>query len=231
MLVYTMPGFWKGRAGAPAFSSFALSADDGQVSSKAVTISAAAGELLIGIGSLRGAGLNLNAIAGWTQLFSGENAHGQNANFKTRNQWRVAPGGGISNPALTITGGNSDEWGWGCLKIAGANAATPIHQAAILESTGSGTTNPDAPSVTTTVPNCLIVRIAVSAGQVASQDSGYPASHTGVFARNVLGPENSQSIAVAWAVQTTAGATGVADFSALLGSITDWFGITLAIRS
>lgn len=213
----------------PLLDSFALAiSDGGLVSSKTATISASAGDFLISVGSLSEGGVNLNAIATWTSLFGGEDAHTERPNFKTRVQHLLAAGS-VSNPALTTTA-SSDEWGWACLKVTGGDGTTPLHQSAILETTGGGTASPSAPTVTTSVPDCLIIRIAVCRGTLVMQDAGYPAGHTGVFARQIAGAENLQVIAVATTVKATAGVVGAASFAGLITAANDGFGITLAIQ-
>jgi len=127
---------------------------------------------------------------------------------------------GASEPASYTTSVSGFAWNTGLIRISGANTTTPINASAVGTRTTSSTPS-NAPSVTTTLNNCLIVSFAAAA------DTGYggavPPSPPGTLtSRYGLGqnPYNNDdeiewkiSSSAATRLNDTAGATGTFGWS------------------
>jgi type II secretory pathway pseudopilin PulG len=89
------------------------------------------------------------AAAGWTQL-----DRGASSGAVTLGVWyKVA---GASEPAPTFTWTTGEQaYGW-IMRFTGQDATNPINASAVFNQTSA---TPQSPAVTTTVPNCLILRI------------------------------------------------------------------------
>jgi hypothetical protein len=213
-----------GASSVPAFNSFALNfADEGGVTSKTVTISGVAGDLWIGFVKMTH-DRTINDPSGWSLPII-DISHNETVQIKMKMWWRILTGA-TSNPAFTISNG-SDEWGAGVLAFKGA-ATTPIDVAA-TDNNDTGN-SPICPDATTTGANRLILRLFADAASIASQDANYPASTTGIFARNIVGAENSQSVGAAYHTQASAGATGTAQFNNAMAASGRLIAVTIGIK-
>lgn len=192
-------------AAAPVAEGFGLSTDDlGNVSARTATFNGLSGELLLGF-IVNGSGVQtLNLPTNWADADAGTIAHDSLSAFLTRWMWDVI-GANQASQEFTISG-STDEWWPGVVRISGAHATTPIHQIAF--DTSQTTTDPVSPDLTTTVDNCLIVRIMITRDVSLTDDTGYPSGTTGVFVRANVGAEVPVYVGVAWEEKATAGAVG-----------------------
>jgi len=143
-------------------------------------------------------------------------------------------GGGALDASISVDlSGNRPAVG-GLITISGAaaNASQPnIHGGT------TGTSNdPSAPSVTTTVNNCLVFAVIHARGghNLAVLDPALPSGWTHLFsAKTSAGNDPSgtthSTAAVAYKTQVSAGATGAATWTDGLGDSVPWSGAQIAI--
>jgi hypothetical protein len=137
------------------YRNFSESKTASDVASIAVSIPAgtSAGDLLIAAVAMDGsAGSSTltTAATGWTLIDRGDNG----AAVTLGVWWKIA-GASESAPTFTWTGGNEQAYGW-IMRFTGHNAANPIN-ASYMD--GQKNITPTSPAVTTTVNNCLILRM------------------------------------------------------------------------
>ena len=162
-----------------------------------------------------------NVLSGWTAVIDNIIENGR-ASVRVLRKTAGASEG--SDYTFTWTGVNQRSHGT-ILRITGFNSGSPID----VTGTNTGTTiSPTAPDVTTTVNDTLIVRYFGSNG-LSQVDTGYPASHTGVFS----GPDNGGGTGrvgagAAHEDLATAGMPGTGVFT--LSGSEEWSATTVAIE-
>ncbi len=177
----------------------------------------AAGNLLIGIVAVN-AQVSVSASAGWTPLSQG-NCAGTTNTCRLAIFYRYYDGTG---PSVTFSwDGASRKAIAGVLRYSGASGVPTVGTLA------TGTSNaPTCPSVTTTVPNSVIVRV-FAAGDNTLAASPYPAGHTGRYALQLGGGGSDLASGAADTVQAAAGPSGTAAFA--LTASSNWAAQTIAV--
>jgi hypothetical protein len=156
--------------------------------------------------------------SGWTLIAIQDNGETGAVDVSLANYWKI----GDSEPSTyTWTLGTSRKWIGAVYRISDFNSDDPIH----AFNTNSGTGQyPTAPSVSTTIDNCLILR------SIAADDdwsvTNFPSGSTPLF-QDDAGYDSAMS-AAAYHEQSTAGYTGTAQFR-LSGSDV-WVAMTIAIN-
>ncbi|MFX1556985.1 MAG: hypothetical protein ACFFC9_07010 [Promethearchaeota archaeon] len=160
--------------------------------------------------------------SGWTLIENGyQGGYGEDVRLAT--YWKI---GSSSEPQSYRWGvgydyyGNYPIWIGVIYRISNFDPDTPIHQSAVTTGVSS---NPTAPSITTTIDDCLVFRM------FASDDdwtvSSWPSGTTPIFQNNA-GYNTLTSAASAYN-KTFAGSTGSGIFT--IPSSEKWVGITIAI--
>ena len=160
-------------------------------------------------------GANITGIpSGWTEITNRDMSN----NIRLATYWKI----GSSEPATyTWQGSSSRKWLGAIHRISGADTSNPIN--ASNDSNGNSS-NPNAPSVTTSVDNCFILRMYSAEGD--EQASSYwPSGTTGIFQDDSSGTVVG---AAAYETQGLSGSTGSASFS-MTGS-KKWVAATIAIE-
>jgi hypothetical protein len=159
------------------------------------------GDLLIVFASKDdGAGgtISITVATGWTQ---GEVRQvGTTGNNSIQSGWWYKVAGSSSETAPVLTSTDADSWAWCVVNVEGAGAFNTLANASDIA--GAPYT---APSVTTTVDNCLILQAMASDGAV--QPTPYPSVYL------ISAKDNAANgLGVGWFFQKTAGATGTKDW-------------------
>lgn len=156
--------------------------------------------------------------SGWTEIEDGiQNGPGPDVRFAT--YWKI----GSSEPVTyTWSSSLSTRWIGAIHRISGFDLNNPIHASEV--STGMSA-NPTVPSVTTTIDNCLILRM-FGADDDRTVSTYWPSGTTPIFQED-LGSGSIIS-AAAYHNQTLAGSTGTAQFT--METIDRWVAITIAIQ-
>lgn len=165
----------------------------------------------------------LSSPGGWTLIQGGGSSPTDNT--PSLGLWyKIA---GASEPATyTFSSSSWEELYIAILRYTGHNPGAPINASAIQNSTGNnGNSTPTAPSVTTTVDNCRILRIFGA----DDDDNPYtsPGGHTERYSGQSGGGNGTCGGAGADTNQLLAGATGTAAFS--MNTSEEWRAITIAI--
>jgi hypothetical protein len=106
------------------------------------------------------------------------------------------------------------------------NARTSAFVDASSKTTGTTDSSAIAPSVTPTVDNCFILRLYGNDDDDVTYDSGYPASHTGLFCfPSTTGAD--LGFTGAYTTQTTKTSTGTA--TKTLNAAEEWWAMTVAL--
>ena len=164
---YVNVGAGSGSPSPPVFESVATASVDGSslvIGKPAGTVD---GDLLIAIVSGEDDGATITPPAGWTQIFSLVSSGG----FQAVAWYRVASGEPAS---FTFTSTLSHEMDGGVMRYSNTHPTTPIDVSAAVEDFG----NPTAPTVTTTVGNTQVLRVAALEDHTVA-DIDYPAGTTG----------------------------------------------------
>ncbi len=214
-LAFMLP--WPAAQAAPAFQSFA----EANATTASLTIAKPAGvvqnDLLLATLAARG-NTTISAPTGWTQVQQASNSTTQTlAVF-----YRVATAADITatNYAFGLTA--SVGVAGAILRYTGVDPRFPIDASGIA--TGSSTTA-TAPSVTATVADTTVVRIAgIPNGGALTVPTG---TTQRVNTRRNDGANNSTRLGVADATQAAAGSTGAAAFTNTSG---DWVAATVVLR-
>jgi RHS repeat-associated protein len=154
--------------------------------------------------------------SGWTQLLANTRSDASSAGNNLQVWYKVASD---EPSSYTITPDHSNLMGGSVMRISGQNTTTPIDVSGV---TASATGEASAPSVTTTVNNALALRL-VTWDQSKTINS-IPAGHTQSYYVDVSGHDNWGG----YKAQTTAGATGTAQFDLSSGS--PYVGFSVAIK-
>ena len=151
--------------------------------------------------------------SGWTEITDGQMVN----NVRLASYWKI----GSSEPSTyTWASDASCRWVGAIHRISGINTSSPINDS------GSGVGNsasPTAPSVTTNVDNCLILRV-FAAKDNAQASTYWPTGTTAIFQEDSAG---SVLTAAAYETQVTSGTTGSAAFS--MTATKKWVATTIAV--
>lgn len=168
------------QGGPPVIMGHAFTADTGSVSSKSVSLTIPAGNLALGWICDEG-NRTLNLPSGYADVHLGQVDHDDNASFDFRAVWDDLASQ-ITSQTFTIDTATT-AWDCGILNIAGAHGTSPINDYAV---TVSQTTDAAVcPAVTTTVDNCLVLRMLIIDNDPGSGVS-YPSGLDGVFLQHTL---------------------------------------------
>lgn len=167
--------------------------------------------------------------SGWTQVlhssFPNEGGDGCEAAIFEK----VA--GGSEPSSYTFSFAASEEGMCAVIRIDGQHASAYIDASAQASDNGFSLTDPVAPTVTTTVADCLVLRFyAHGNGLLASPYA--PPSHTGIHntsSDNTTATGGSAQGGAAYIDQASAGASGTAQFDTDLTSVVAWWAGTVAI--
>lgn len=203
------------------FESFAESQRDSGTTNINISLppGTADGDLLIATVATDGeTDASLTAPSGWTLLHRQASADDVSLGV----WWKVAGGSEPANYDF-VWSGSQEAYGT-IMRFSGQAASNPIHT--FNASTGSSS-SPTAPEITTTVDNCMILRIGgFDDDDINSGDAGMTGHSTIAMNRSGTGFGTAAGGA-AYTLQATAGVSGTADFS-LTGS-EQYVTITLAI--
>ena len=172
-------------------------------------------------------GENFSPPAGWTVITDRETSGVSppaDDNLQFAVWYKVAT---AAEPAdYTFTWGSDEDAVGAILRYDGVNPSTPIDASA--DAVGSSAA-PQAPTVTTTVSNAMVVRLFGSNDDDLPTPVGdvYPAGTIGRYAQETDGGGGDTTSAGADAIQAVAGATGTADFT--LAASEKWVATTVAL--
>lgn len=173
------------------------------------------GDLLIAMVAIDESGVNIVPPVGWTELRDVNTATARTAVF-----YLIA---GASEPSAYTFNFNSDEFRVGTMiTVRNVHQTTPINVNAT--SVGDDNTQPSAPSITTTVPDTLLVAF------VHATDGGTNTPPVGYTERSDVNISGRISGSVATKSQSASGATGAAVFTHS-GTIYDWRTEHIAVRA
>jgi hypothetical protein len=167
-----------------------------------------------------GVAASMTAPAGWTLV---NRLQGGSA-ISTGVWWKIAGASEASNYAFSWTS-NQKAYGW-IMRFSGVESAGPINASASAASSSS-TSSPPSPSVTTTVPNAMIVRIGGFDRDVVNIDNAGVSGHTTLTADECDTSSSAASGAAAYVLQPAAGASGSASFGLQSGE--EYVTFTLAL--
>ncbi len=137
--------------------------------------------------------------SGWTEIRDTDRSN----DVRLASYWKI----GNSEPSsYTWESDSSKKWIGAIYRISGINTSNPINASG---DTTKNTSNPTSPSVTTSVNNCLVLRMYGAEGD--EQASTYwPNETTALFQDDSSGNVVS---AAAYEYQASAGSTGIAEFT------------------
>ncbi len=116
----------------------------------------AQGDLLLAIVSHQaGKARNMTPPSGWTAVPNGDYSEANNTRIHA--WYHVAGGSEPSSYTFTLTGGSGEDTTGGILDITGAKTSAPINASLGQVNSANSSTSVQAPSITTTVPNTLLV--------------------------------------------------------------------------
>ena len=160
-------------------------------------------DLLVGVGGWYTASdPSVSPPAGWTEILEA---------LRTSYHWGGAwykVAGGSEGASYTWTTGSMTKSG-GIVRISGADTSSPINASAVSAGDGYGEAG-TCPTVTTTVEDCLILRVLV-VNYLDPDDVTPPSGFTTVFGAGSNGA--APAVIVASNEQQHIGATGTADFT------------------
>jgi hypothetical protein len=180
-----------------------------------------AGDLLVAtVAHQGGSGRGMTPPAGWSAVPNTDVYEGTNARIHA--WFKFAGASEPSSYTFTLTGGSQDTAG-GIIALSGANAVSPINVSAGQSNGSTGSTSVPAPSVTTTVPNTLLLyagalNVAAAWTQPPFMSEQFERATSGTY---------KVSIESATQPLTAAGATGTR--TATLSTSGRSVGITFAI--
>lgn len=179
------------------------------------------GDLLIGAVTFDGPEYPVTAPAGWNLIDYGNNANRMHFGV----WWKIADVTEPGSYTFTWDSSHAEEvYAW-IMRFTGHDPADPIHQFAV----GSGGSNsPTSPSVTTTVDNCMILRLGgFDDDDITVDDTGISGHTTMTMDRSSTGAVNTTSGGAAYVLQPAAGDSGTADFA--LTNTEEYRTVTIAI--
>jgi hypothetical protein len=139
--------------------------------------------------------------------------------------WKLA---GASEPAthtFTWTGAAEQAYGW-MMRFTGQSTANPINA---YSTYGESSITPTSPAVTTTVDNCLILRLGAFDGNDITVDNPGLSGHTAITMDKSAGSADCGTVSggAGYVKQSSAGSSGTSNFS--LGSSNEAQMLTIAI--
>ena len=210
--------------GAPQVRSVASNAGNSLAS---ITINKPAGtvqgDLLVAtVSHQSGGNRSMTAPAGWTAIAGTDVFEGTNAHI--HGWYRVAGGSEPASYTFTMTGGDGRDTAGGIIAISGANQATPINVSAGQSNGSSPSPSVAAPSITTTVPNTLLIFAGSGATSATYTQPGNMAEQ---FDRTTSG---TYKVSIEAATQALAGSGATGTRTALASTSVRSVGIMIAVR-
>lgn len=185
---------------------YAFTTTTGSVDTKAVSLTIKAGRLSLGWMGDEG-NRTLNLPSGYADAHGGQVDHDGNASFDFRIVWDILAAQ-ITSQTFTISSATAG-WDCGLINISNAHATTPIDVYAVDTSQTDDTAV--CPTVTTTVPNCLILRMLAidnNPGSGVAYPSGIMDTGKIFLQRTLVTGTTQMYISLATEKKETAGATG-----------------------
>jgi hypothetical protein len=145
---------------------------------------------------------------GWTEIYLGDEAD----SVSLGTWWKIAEASEAGTHQFTWSG-NQEAYAW-MMRFTGHDASDPIHQWVRDYGTSS---SPDCDAVTTTLANCMILRIGGFDDDDINLDNTGLLSHTAITMDESSGGGGTCSGGAGYQQQATAGATDFTDFN-LTGS-------------
>lgn len=209
---------------APVIESVSTNYDLDNVTSAVFTkpTGTAENDLLFALIGTRGDPGSWTLPSGWTQ-----DGFGGGTEAYMVGAWKVA--GASEGASYTFTSLNANEFAGGIARISGANTTTPVDVSSFGPQI-AGTEFLDAPSVTTTQADCLILR-AYNWRALRAFVSG-PSSHTQAWLiEDAAGGQTDTEQAMWYASQGSAGSTGTAtlEIDAFINSVASTIAIAPAV--
>lgn len=162
---------------------------------------------------------SLSPPAGWTEILVASESNGRT----TLGVWWKIAGSEPSDHTFTWSG-SEEAYGW-IMRFTGHEPSNPIHATATAE---GRTSSPTVPAVTTSVNDCLILRIGgFDDDDITVGDAGM-SGHTTITANESNSGFSSCSGAAAYDMLDTAGSSGTASFT--LSGTEEWRTLTIAIE-
>lgn len=177
------------------------------------------GDLLIAAIVFGGGPTPVVADASWNELSVNNN----NGRVLLAVWWKIAAASEPSSHTFSWAY-NENFYGW-MMRFTGNNLLSPINNSAIGANSSS---TPATPSVTTTVDNCLVLRLGGFDDDDITEDAPGVANHLPItMDRNMVGQNFTCSGGAAYSYQQTAGDTGAANFT--LTASEEYATITIAL--
>jgi hypothetical protein len=160
-------------------------------------------------------GASINSIpSGWTEITDSDRL----GSVRFATYWKI----GSSEPATYTWGADSSrKWLGAVHRISGINTGSPINASG---DKGGNNSRPTAPTVTTTVDNCLVLRMYGAEGD-EQKASYWPGGTTAIFQDGEGGGTVVSAAAYEYAVSASSTGTGV--FS--MNGNKKWVAVTVAI--
>lgn len=201
----------------------------GSASSLSATIGGQAGELLVAL-ALMPNERHVSLPTGWSFL-TDEFDHDGNAAMNGRWLYRQLSGA-LASETFSWTGGSGDDQMVMGVRITGHNAGSPFDPVnSHAENLAEVSQAPTSPDLTTTVPNCRILRAFLwdNGATAVTQDAGYPPGTTGLLVRRNTGV--SLWMGMAHEERRTPGPVGTADWGPYPSTNRRNIGLTVAVRA
>ena len=183
---------------------------------------AAEGDLLVMAVAIDGASTVLTEFtppSGWTLLAASNSS--DSASLLV--YWKLCTASEPSSYSMSWGSSTETAYAW-LMRFTNVDATNPIHASSVDVGKLQA---PQAPSATTTVDNCLVLRLGAFDNASVTTDSPGITGHTAVTADSSNAGSDDVSGAAAYAYQTSAGSTGTADFA--LESKEYYVTVTIAI--
>jgi hypothetical protein len=162
-----------------------------------------AGDLLLAVvGHEAGSRRNMVPPSGWTAVGNADRANAKEVRIHA--WYRLAGSNEPSSYTFALTGGAGTDISGGILDLSGTSSTAPIN-ASGSQGNGSAAVSVSAPSITTTVPNALLIF-----GGACNNDSAFtpPSGMTEQWDRASTGSTGRVGTDVATGALPNAGATG-----------------------
>ena len=141
---------------------------------------------------------------GWTEV----NLDDRNGQATLGVWWKLADASESSSHQFTWSG-DQEAYGW-IMRFTGHNTGSPINASAAQ---GENSSSPDCPSVTTTVADCLIVRIGGFDDDDITVDAPGLSGHTAITMDKSNTGSSTCSGGAGYVQQAAIGASGISEFS------------------
>jgi len=177
-----------------------------------------AGDLLIALVSLDGALDGLAAPAGWNQLVLETRINRMHVGV----WWKIAT---VAEGSAYTFNWNSNEQAYGAvMRFTGHDPLSPINQTAF---SGGASTIANAPDITTTVSDAMILRLGAFDDDDISIDSPGMINHNTITMDASGSGNGTTSAGATYSQQSSIGASGGADFT--LTNSEEYIAVTIAI--